>query len=302
MTVAGVSDFVTMNGRTTAMIVSGNEITLPFGQARIELLEGGEIILCAPAHLTVLKSGGAITLALDYGRVHAQIPSGVSLTIYTPLIVATPIPISQGLSDITIGLDQQDEMCALAQSGAARLAQQFSGQSLLVPQGGELTLTGGQLNAPLLGSEGCRCDLPVAYAAPSRRFALVAPLRPVTPAAGAAASARTLPAEPPSELLHGDLSMRVDMPPLTFDSASPTPPHDPDPATLLLVHETRVQSDVVFEGRVESFVAAAIPAPAAMQPPAASPARARKPGIFARLFGIFRQRKPCAGAGCMEEN
>ena len=157
----GASNFATANGRSTGQLSNGSEITLRFGQAKIELVEGGEIDLCAPAHLTLLKSGGAITVALDYGRVHVRLDSEIPLTVYTPLIVATPIAIGQGPRGITVGLDQKDEMCASAETGAARLEQQLSGQSLLVPQGGELSFTGGQLNAPRMGAQGCHCELPV---------------------------------------------------------------------------------------------------------------------------------------------
>ncbi len=90
--------------------------------------------------------------------------------------------------------------------------------------------------------------------------------------------------------------------PLTFDAASPEPPAGPDPQTILLVREARLEPEVIFEGHAEP----AAPAPAAVPPPKPASAAgngtgAKKPGLFARLFGIFRRRRgpaPCAGAGC----
>src|SRR5437879_9343740 len=72
VSVNGAIGFETENGRTTALLASGSDLTLRSGEAKIDLPEGGDIILCGPAHLDNLKSGPALTIALDYAQVHSQ--------------------------------------------------------------------------------------------------------------------------------------------------------------------------------------------------------------------------------------
>ena len=276
MTVANAEQVATANGRSTALVSSGSEVTLPFGQARIELLDGGQIEICAPAHMTLLKSGGAITVALDYGRLHIQVNSTMSITVFTPLIVATPVAIGQGSRDITVGLDQQDVMCALATGGAARIQQQFSGQAILLPQGGELSLTSGQLNGAQMGAGGCQCNLPVAHSNGLAQLDLRAPLRPFgSPDRPSATAPLDL-----SALAAQGVQMRVDMPPLSFGSNSPEPPAGADPQTMLLVREIRVEPGVVYQGLVAPAAASATSASTS-----ANQAKSKKPGFWARLFG-----------------
>ena len=71
------------------VVASGSDVTLRSGHALLLLDAGGEIIICGPAHFTLLKSAGAVTLALDYGRVHPSLDSPETLTIYTPMIART---------------------------------------------------------------------------------------------------------------------------------------------------------------------------------------------------------------------
>ena len=78
------------------VVASGSDITLRSGHALLSLDAGGEISVCGPAHFKLLKSAGAVTLALDYGRVHPSLDSAETFTIYTPTIIATPIAISGG--------------------------------------------------------------------------------------------------------------------------------------------------------------------------------------------------------------
>ncbi len=164
VTVAGALSFDQQSGRSTAILTSGSEVTVRSGQALIEFDEGGAIAVCGPAHFSVLKSGGAITVALDYGRVHPMLTGAVEVTVYTPLVVATTVAINQNQRDATIGLDQDGTLCVV--SGARRHAHRaagFSGQSLLVPQGGSVNLTGGQLQ--LIAERGRKLQLRTSHIA-----------------------------------------------------------------------------------------------------------------------------------------
>lgn len=152
-------------------VVNGSVVTVHSGQARMVLAAGGEIGICGPAKFTVLESNGAITLALNFGRMHVQLPATTALRIFTPTIIATPLDISGASRDISIGLDLNDSLCVLAANGALRLEEQFTGESLVVPQGSEFFLAGGKL-VPVVGTPGsCQCTaLEARNAPPPHRF------------------------------------------------------------------------------------------------------------------------------------
>ncbi len=168
------------SGQPSAMYVSnGSIVTVHAGQARMTLLAGGQIQICGPAKFTVLESGGSITLALNFGRVRAELPAATAVRIFSPTIVATPLDISGAARDVTVGLDLNDSLCVLAKSGAIRLEQQFSGEGIIVPQSGEFFFAGGKL-VPMAGAPGsCECVAMEARAA-------APPLQPPPDARGAA--------------------------------------------------------------------------------------------------------------------
>ena len=149
------------NGTATSapsmFVANGSVITVHSGQARMTLVGGGEIDVCGPAKFTLLQSGPAITLALNFGRMRVQLPAAVQLRIFTPTIVVTPIDIGGAPRDFTVGLDLNDSLCVVATSGAIRLEHQFTGEGLIVPQSGEFFLAAGKL-LPVAGVAGtCQC-------------------------------------------------------------------------------------------------------------------------------------------------
>ena len=288
------------------VVASGSDVTLRSGHALLLLNAGGEISICGPAHFQLIKSSGAVTLALDYGRVHPSLESADGFTIYTPTIVATPIAIAGGPRDMTLGLEPTGEMCVLTERGAMRVEPQFSEQSMLVPQGGTVSLTGGQIDSLHADVSACSCDFPRAHmehpksappphSQPAREVGALAPPLPLQ-------RKRTENSPPPSASA-GEPVYTVLMPPLSFDANSPEPPPDPAPETILLVREVRLRPSVEFRGHVN-------PAPtqevaAHVSPPAPTPSDDRpaesQPGIFDRVRNFFRRltgKGPCAGAGC----
>jgi hypothetical protein len=149
------------NGTATSapsmFVANGSIITVHSGQARLTLLGGGEVDVCGPAKFTLLQSGQAITLALNFGRMRVQLPAAAQLRIFTPTIVATPIDIAGAPRDFTVGLDLNDSLCVVAASGALRIEHQFTGEGLIVPQAGEFFLAAGKL-VPVAGVAGsCQC-------------------------------------------------------------------------------------------------------------------------------------------------
>jgi hypothetical protein len=289
ISVQGGSAPGTDNDRAGGSILVGNGavVIVHAGQARLALLTGGEVDICGPAKFTLLESGGAVTLAVELGRMHVRLPATATLRLFTPTIVATPLEISGGSREITVGLDQDDSLCVLATSGAIQLEHQFSGEKLIVPQSGEFFLNSGKL-LPVVGKAGsCLCAaMPMRPLIPDSTEPLqhtgnvppTAPLQPpaVQPTGNATAAAAAtappsvefsvpahaneahpvappeknaaLPVAPPTASMP---TYTVVAPPLTFSASSPGPPPEPPIDTFLLVREAQVQPNWEFKGHVD---------------------------------------------------
>jgi len=292
---------VETNGAPT-VVANGSDVTLRSGHAILLLNSGGTISVCGPAHFKMLTSAGAVTLALDYGRVHPVLNSPEIFTIYTPTIIATPIAISGTSRDLTVGLEQGGEMCVLTARGAMRVEPQFSDQSMIIPQGGVATLAGGQIESILGDAADCSCDFPRAS---------LERARPSPPPREISALRRPLPPQrkkpdvsPPVIPAAGEPIYTVIMPALSFDANSPAPPPDADPETILLVREVRIRSSAFYRGHVNPAPAQASIAPVATPaPPKSDEDRPSEPqpGLLDRVRNFFRKFSsgaPCAGAGC----
>jgi hypothetical protein len=299
------------------VVASGSDVTLRSGHALLMLNTGGEISVCGPAHFKLIQSSGSVTLALDYGRVHPSLESSDVFTIYTPTIVATPIAIAGGMRDATVGLDQSGEMCVLTDRGALRVEPQFAEQSMLVPQGGSMSLSGGEVSSLHADASACSCDYPRARLdAPSATSAGSASASHAAPPVDIAALAS--PVAPPRRKIDSmpapsasgkEPIYTVLMPALSFNANSPEPPPMPSPETIMLVREVRLRPLYEFRGRVNPAPEQATPAQSQSAAPAsASPnqqAPAPKPGLFDRMRNFFRsltsnnnETSPCAGVGC----
>jgi hypothetical protein len=137
---------------------NGSVIVVHSGKARVDLSGGGALDVCGPAKLTILSSGEALTVALSFGRVHLKFDAARPITIYTPMILATPMSISEQPRNATVGLTTAGSMCVLATHGAVRLQNQLSGESVIVPQPSEVLLQGASFgNLPAAAGQ-CRCD------------------------------------------------------------------------------------------------------------------------------------------------
>ncbi|HEY1924759.1 MAG TPA: hypothetical protein VGG58_05870 [Candidatus Acidoferrum sp.] len=163
-----------VHGQVKTMLRSGNDIRVKSGSARIDLVEGGKIAICGPAHLSVLKSRGSLTLALDTGIVRVHIDKNPAITIYTAQIQAKPISIGESAEDALIGFDAPGVMCVRATSGAIRLEQQLTGQNVIVPQGGDILLNNGALDGLANVGGHCECELPLAKGAPPPELSRIA--------------------------------------------------------------------------------------------------------------------------------
>jgi len=308
-------------------VMNGSVVTVHSGKARMTLFAGGKVEICGPAKFTVLLSGDEVTIALNFGHVRAELPAKTSLRIFTPTIVGTPIDISGGARDVTVGLNLDDSLCVLATSGAIQLEHQFTGEKIIVPEAGEFFLSAGKL-LPVAGTPGsCQCveDEQQAPAVPPGIETAIAVPAPAATDRMPAAPTAAQPAESDPGIEYSVLeraneahpvvasakiessvappatvqSEGLTLPPLEFSSGTPLARPGPSAEILALVRDARVESGWEFSGRVEppQFAAAMQkalgekpPTPEASgRQPAHPPAEAQKKkgGFWAALKRAF---------------
>jgi len=275
ITVSGPMNVEVVHGQTKTVLRSGSDIRVKSGTARIDLVEGGQISICGPAHLSVLKSGGWLTVALDTGTIHVHVESDLGLTIYTPQIQAQTISIGGGARDVLVGFESAGAMCIRAIRGAVRLEHQLTGKSVLVPQTADVLVAGGQLESMASSAGRCACELQVASATPPppeiSRLATTDEIR-------AESSAPKPKASPAPDEIPGVLEepiYTVLMPPLVYNANAKVQP-DYDPKMIILIRRVRVRSALTFQGRVQGATVAAAKPPSASAPPA-NPAKPAAP-------------------------
>jgi hypothetical protein len=279
-----------VHGQVKTVLRSGSNVHVNAGQARIDLVEGGQIMICGPAHFSMLKAGGAITLALDSGTIHAVIGSEVSLNIYTPQIQAHPISIGNGAEDMLVGLDSAGAMCIRANKGAVRVEQQLTGQSVLVPQSGDVSLTNGQIESLRATAGHCICAMqavmkPMTPGIEISQLATTEEIKkkagePNAPATQENAEQVAQPEEP---------VYQVFMPPLRYDAKDKVQAEF-DPNLIILVRRVRVRPTLIFQGRVEGDPVVAQSSHSA--PPANSFSKPQKPeevSTWIRVKTYFRK-------------
>jgi hypothetical protein len=277
-----------VHGQIKTILRSGNDIRVKSGQARLELVEGGKIVICGPAHLSVLKSGGSLTLALDTGVIRVHVEKQPTVTVYTAQIQAKPMSIGEGPQDALIGFDTPGVMCVRASAGAIRLEQQLTGQSVIVPQGGNILLNNGALEGLQNTTGHCACEMELAKTAPPppevSRLATTeeihqrdaeakaevkteakkevsasapspAPEKQAVvenpPAGERPRAAEKPPAAEKAPAAKQEPVYQVFMPPLAYDARAAVQNDNFDPKLIVLVRRVRVRPTLIFQGRVE---------------------------------------------------
>jgi len=291
--VTGPMSVEVVGGQAKTILRSGSDVRVKSGEARISLVEGGQISICGPAHLSILKSGGAVTVALDSGAIHARLEREPALTVYTAQIQGQPVAIGDEPREFLVGFESAGIMCVRTYRGAMRLEQQLSGQSVMVPQGGDVTLANGQIDALGNGTGRCKCELQIAKApvVPLPRNEM--PPTTVESARGQAARNSGDAGETGEKASKEEEPIyTVDMPPLRFDANAKAQP-EPDPRLLVIVRRVRVRPALLFQGRVESetvtTAVAATPQPPVVNAPTNAAAASAQGSIVDRLRSFFRK-------------
>lgn len=271
-----------VDGKVKTVLRSGGELRVKSGRATIDLVEGGKIAVCGPAHLSVLKSGGALTLALDSGTVHSYVVQEPSLTIYTALLQAKPLAIGGAPQETLVSLDANGGLSVRAIGGAVRIEQQLNGQNIVVPQSGDVLLSNGQLNGMKPGGGHGSCELgELTFQPPPPQVSVPATAEEVKQRHLADTKPNLPNARLNSSSDEGPI-YQVFLPPMRFD-ANLKVQQPPDPNLIVLVRRVRVRPTLIFEGRVEgdALVAEsrpAVPVTAASKPNPATGTTAGAPG------------------------
>jgi hypothetical protein len=256
--VKGPMSVQVVGNEVKTLLRSGVDIRVKLGRARINLAEGGSIAVCGPAHISMLKAGNALTIALDSGTVHAHVEGNLTLNVFTAQILAKTVAIGDGAQDVLVGFDTPGLMCARASRGALRLEEQFGGQSVMVPQGGDVLLANGQLQGMRSNSGLCACE---AFESTTSRASMAAPevstlasseeiKKNVTPRQPTAKAVVNPPAPELAKVPSVEPTYQVFMPPLRYDATAKVQ-DEPDPKLIVLVRRVRVRPTLIFQGRVE---------------------------------------------------
>src|SRR5580704_13358265 len=291
--VTGPMSVEVVGGQTKTILRSGSDVLVKSGQARISLVEGGQISICGPAHFSVLKSGGSLTVALENGAIHAMLEREPALTVYTAEIQAQTVAIGDDPREILVGFESPGMMCIRTYRGALRVEQQLSGRSVIVPQGVDVMLANAQIDAMRNGSGQCRCELRIA-----KSRTIPAPGIGTTARVGESGKSEAAPnaSDAPTSSERTDKKEEpiytVIMPPLRFD-ANAKVQAEPDPRLMVIVRRVRVRPSLVFQGRVEeqpvATAAATPPQPPVASAPANSVVPAPQGSVVDRVRSFFRK-------------
>ena len=296
--VQGPMSVSVIEGQVRTTLRSGGDVRVKSGRATIDLVEGGKIAICGPAHFSVLKSAGALTVALDSGTIHTYVDQEPSLTIYTALLQAKPLSIGGAPEDTLIGLDAQGGLSVRSINGAVRIEQQLTGQSIVVPQNADVLLSNGQLSGMKPGSGRAVCELgEVHMQQPPPQVSVPATAEEVKKRQ-LKDSSPTLPAANSIATTDEGPTYQVLLPPMRYDSNLKVQ-QPPDPNLIVLVRRVRVRPTLIFEGRVEGeallaeneptqpLASAAKPGPA--QPAAQAKPAAPNPSVTDRVRTFFKR-------------
>src|SRR4029077_11000451 len=119
-----------------------------------------------------------------------------------------------------------------------------SGESLIVPQGGDIEIDGGELRALRSGSRKCSCEILVSGNNPPKQIETSAPAHPspngpITPRAPESSNSATY--RP---------TYRIDMPPLTFDASSAAAAPGLTSEAVRVIRESVADPPISFRGAV----------------------------------------------------
>ncbi len=162
-TVRGEVSLATVEGRSVAVLASGNEVNVRHGTALLHLFEGGEITFCGPMTVSLLKGSSGLTLALGAGQLYLRLPRPILVNLYTPQFIIGLMESLGNEREVALALDAEGTLSVKAVRGAVTLREQLGAGALVVPEGAEWQIKNGRLQSADAVPGGCTCS-PSAFA------------------------------------------------------------------------------------------------------------------------------------------
>ncbi len=325
-TVRGQVSLATVDGRSVAILASGNELNVRGGAAQLRLFEGGEITFCGPMTVSLLKSSSGLTLAFAAGQLYLRLPRPILVNLYTPQFVVGLMESLGNEREVGLALDAAGTMSVKAARGSVTLREQLGGGALLVPEGAEWQIKNGHLQSADAAPGACTCSpsafskrrgeagVETAAAKPSDTVQTLPEAAPTTsheqrkegPPPGGLATPSPL-ASTPGETPRKEpppVEWQVIMPPLVYMPEKPASPEAgalkpstedifPFAEALAMAKELRLQP-AMFVGRV-----IAVPIPEMRRETARTPGASRSDaeykgakrggGVGAKIKSFFRR-------------
>ncbi len=163
-TVRGQVSLATVEGRSVAILASGNEVNVRRGAAQLRLLEGGEITFCGPMTVSLLKGSSGLTLALGAGQLYLRLPRPILVNLYTPQFVIGLMESLGNEREVALALDATGTLNIKAVRGSVTLREQLGAGALVVPEGAEWQIRNGRLQSADAVRGACTCS-PSAFTA-----------------------------------------------------------------------------------------------------------------------------------------
>jgi hypothetical protein len=154
-------------------------------------------------------------------------------------------------------------MCIRANKGAVRIDQQLTGQSLLIPQNGDVSIANGQLESLQTTTGRCACELQITAKPADPVVTEVSVLASTDELKKKAAAPKPAKSSAPAANESTEPVYQVFMPPLQYDAKAKVQ-QEYDAKVIVLVRRARVRPTLIFQGKVEgeSVVAESSPPPA----------------------------------------
>ena len=218
-TVRGDVSLATVEGRSLAVLGSGNEVNVRNGAALLHLFEGGEITFCGPMTVSLLKGSSGLTLALGTGQLYLRLPRPILVNLYTPQFIIGLMESLGNEREVALALDAAGTLSVKAVRGSVTLREQLGTGALVVPEGAEWQVKHGRLASADAVPGGCTCS-PSAFA--KRRpevsgetrveTAVARPSERVQPETSPAEAPSKAPQEPKRETLVPSVAATVSSP------------------------------------------------------------------------------------------
>jgi hypothetical protein len=145
------------------MIYSGNKIYVAEGEARLDLVLGGNIKLCRDSQFTILQGHSPYLFTLNKGSISFELSESRGDTFFTPdFLIQTTVNTADGKPFSFRGelsVDDRGVVCVRSVEGSLRLMTQNNRGILTIPAGASVRLNPGEIKPEsIVLNQSCSCQ------------------------------------------------------------------------------------------------------------------------------------------------